>query len=297
MSEKLPVFVVVTSADCSACRNLRSSGEFNRDGPPAPNLSFYGHKWDAFFFWKLLSGESKPKDESEAKFRVYELELYHMDKFTHSGVKSFTEFVLTFSHDSVDINRNTFCRDTEKGDAIVYLKDETPLSKGVTKSGSFTKTIANIFPAGLAPLIVQFPIFMWFSKEQWSKAMSEPGYTPYGYAFGLKIGEKDENGASVWRIVARENDAKRENPVAAAENIANNLITLNPPPFAKKVVPEEKTPASAKVSSNGNSNSSENVASATVDTSPPKHQTCSLPVIKVVPLTGVASFYAMKRAV
>lgn len=233
MSGNIPVMVIVTSSDCSACRALHSTGDFNRDGDngtPAMS-SFLGSKWDAQFFWKLITGSTEPDKNSPVRFRVMELEILKMNSRNggFNNVLGFTEFICTSTRDGIDIYRNTYekfvTQDTQELDGIMYLKDNTKRGEGERKQGSFSQLVSTKFPAGLFNLLYQYPSFMWFSPTQWTMAMRDPTYTPFALIFGLVMSAKDGK----WSVTDRDTpDEERKTPVLMNNYIFDNIRLLDP---------------------------------------------------------------------
>lgn len=232
MSGNLPTMVIVTSYDCSACRTLHSTGNFNRDledRGPAP-VSFMGHNWNSQFFWELITGESNPNRNSIPKFRVMELEITSMRNVGRgpANVMGFTEFNLEVTSDDININRNTWerCGDEKGNDAIMYLMNDTVRGKGVKDTNSFNDLVARKFPQGLFNILAQYPSFIWFSPTQWNRAMRDPTYTPYANIYGLVM--TDVNGK--WTVTGREGmTGSRATPGMMGSVIASNLSVLDPP--------------------------------------------------------------------
>lgn len=277
MTDALPIMVVITSEDCSACQNLHSSGDFNRDGPVNPRLSFYGSKWDAPFFWRLLSGDPEPNENSRPRFRVYELEVYKMRETSLNNVKSFTQF--TLSDDGTGITRHSFFRSEPGKDAIVYLENDTPFAKGVKKEGSFTAMLTRLFPNGLRGLLRQFPTFMWVSPTEWRKGLDNNTYVPYAAVFGLEVGESSTERGKVYSIVGHDTNEKRRTPVLMANYIAANPSALNPPVTEAKaaaaevkvVLPKEEKAVRKPVAQ--------------------REETCALPRVRVIPLNNNSGYH------
>jgi hypothetical protein len=277
MSENLPTMVIVTSSDCSACRALHSTGDFNRelgDAGPGPT-SFLGSKWDAQLFWRLLTGDVNPDKNSRVKFRVMEMEIARMSaRSGFSNVLGFTEFNLVATSEDINITRNTNERfQDEKGnDAIMQLIDDTIRGKGIHKQGSFDQLVASKFPQGLFNILYQYPSFIWFSPTQWTMAMRDPTYTPYALIYGLVMTDKDGK----WVVTDKDSlDEQRRTPVLMGSFIASNLRSLEGP-----VV---------KVVSNGDTKEKSSLVVSHSSTS------CGNRTVRIVPLNSKAGYHPIKR--
>lgn len=299
MSESLPVLVIVTSNDCSACKSLHRTGNFNRDpSPSGPSLAtFFGSKWDDAFFQCLLTGNTDPGPRSKPVFRVFELELRSMDRSTinfadinpneqPSRVKAFTEFMLDNSKkDKLCVIRHTYYnlseQDTQTLDGTLYLKDDTKIEEGERIDKSFHAMITSIFPAGLHTLFFQYPSFMWFSRAEWNKALKDKKYVPFGAIFGLTMGEKEVDGKKIWAVTARDGDlGERKTPVLMGSYIIGHPDIL----VGKTVLAIKVEPVVVKL--NIEKKASSRSKSGTV---------CKPPRIKIVPLVNTPGYYSYKK--
>lgn len=299
MSESLPVLVIVTSNDCSACRSLHRTGNFNRDpSPSGPSLAtFFGSKWDDSFFQSLLTGNPDPGPRSKPAFRVFELELRSMDRSTinfadinpneqQSRVTAFTEFMLDNSNkDKLSVIRHTYYnftdQDTHTLDGTLYLKDDTKIEDGERINKSFHSMITSIFPIGLHNLFFQYPSFMWFSRLEWNKGLKDKKYIPFGAIFGLTMGEKEVDGKKIWAVTARDGDlGERKTPVLMGSYITSHpdILVGKPTP----VIKAEPTPVKSE-SSITKSNSSKNAS------------VCKPARVKIIPLVNTPGYYSYKR--
>lgn len=274
MSGNLPVMLIITSSDCSACRALHSTGDFNRDidNSAPPMTSFLGSQWNAQLFWRLLTGSVEPDKNSQVKFRVMELEILRMNNRNggFNNILGFTEFILSSNGNSIDINRNTYekYQDETEIDGIMYLKDDTRRGLGDRVQGSFTQLVKSKFPSSIFNLLYQYPSFMWFSPSQWSMAMRDLSYTPFALIYGLVMSVKDGK----WAITGNDiQDDNKKTPVFMNNYISNNLRLLDP------VMERRETPKKEKVIVKKSSTS------------------CTPQNIKVIPLNNKKGYYSPKR--
>ncbi len=243
MSGNLPVMLIITSSDCSACRALHSTGDFNRDldNNTPPMTSFLGSQWNAQLFWRLLTGSIEPDKNSQVKFRVMELEILRMNNRNggFNNILGFTEFILNSNKDGIDINRNTYekYQDDTELDGIMYLKDDTRRGSGERVQGSFTRLVSSKIPSSIFNLLYQYPSFMWFSPSQWSMAMRDPTYTPFALIYGLAMSAKDGK----WAITDRDTPTDdRKTPVLMNSYISSNLKLLDPVMEQREISKKEK---------------------------------------------------------
>lgn len=171
------IIIIFTAKGCHACESVKSTGEFGSNYDSNSNKTFYGHRWDANFFWKLLTGETNPIDAgqlapmSPEMFTIYEVELDSLSGHKLENFSSFTKYFIDVQEESVHIRRRGI---TREGSIIL---DGTFSSR---ENRNYDALLAKTFPRSLENYFNSFPTFAIFSSEEWVKGINSSSYSIYG---------------------------------------------------------------------------------------------------------------------
>jgi hypothetical protein len=236
----LPICVIITSTDCTHCRNLKSSGDFSREGKINKEISMEGFQWNANSLSRLITADENVTYDSKSKFRVYEYELYTMRNPSHEGVKSFTVFTFEIKKNRAYVIRKTFQRDSQAGDSIIYILDK---KEGIKAEGSYNALVRSVFPK-LYNYAIQFPNALFFSAEEWEKSIKDPNISPYGRSATLNVSlaiDRITNKPNTWVAVSADHTRQpyKKNYITYASYLLENIDMLLPP---KNTIKDETKP-------------------------------------------------------
>jgi len=306
MSTDLQYLVILTGANCAACRALHNTGSFSRTDGPRTTQSLAGFQWEPTSFWKLATASDKVSITAKIQYSVIEIELFDIKQpMNYSNIKSFTQFtaIIETENDVKQpyIERDIYDRTDDKTDTFTYTKDNGDTINEQEMKGSFDAFLAKNYPLLLANYARQFPSFLYMSNGEFKKALSDPQYAPYVRCFSLMTGKLPND---TWGITGKDvvQEVWKQSLYSYAKHLADNPDLLIPVSVnnsaattsaAKSVVSKRVTIAPI-LKKSGDVNT-DNISSTSIDniksTTNPNNNNLGYK-IKVMPLRTILPYHA-----
>lgn len=217
----LPVIVIMTSAACGHCNQMRGDGYFVSDNSQ-PHIKKDGGKgwlWNEDFFRHLLRGG---EESGRAKFRVFEIHFATLQG-SYDNIVEISEFELA---DKNEIARNTFYSQNGKlmnTFALGYRKTDRPEPTEITDQ-TFEELLAEYIPKQISNYTYAYPSWFYCNGEIWESSIKNN--TPlYGYMAGMKVSQIANGQFGVIRDSSSFTET--EDPVSVAKRIATGNLNLN----------------------------------------------------------------------
>lgn len=302
----LPYAIILTSANCGACKLLHTTGNFSRTSNEIVKKDIAGFKWNAQSFWKLITATDNPNLESPIKYIVMEFEFYEMMNPTIKGIKSYTKFI--YEVKKIDgklkgnVYRDTYDRVSPNKDEYTYTEDNGEAIKDREEKGSFNEFLAEVYPETLSFYTIQFPSFLFISDTEYRKAFNskkDSTYSPYalsytlitGYKNGLWMPVKKDASKEIWKssIIKYAEHLSENHNLLIAPEITEEMIETTP----KNVTDKTKSVTIGTVSNPTKITKHKSILKNTTnqETEIPVEKSATLPYrIKVVPLNSRKTF-------
>jgi hypothetical protein len=259
MSNQLPYLIVITSANCGACRSLHTSGNFNRGDEKPTKKYMRDILWNATSLWKLITANPEPSFKSPARYIAMEYEFIDMQGRSVENIKSFTIFSFQVVEDDgekdVEVSRNIYDRVIKLEnnipkytDEYTYTKDDGEEISNDPMKGSFNELLSKTFPKMLSKYCVQYPSMILVSNAELKKALANPAYSPYARSYSLIIGKNTEG---LWAPIAHDKgkEAWKNGFITYAQHAVETPDFLVPPSIEEPLpIDEKKNPAEQKKS-------------------------------------------------
>jgi hypothetical protein len=205
----IPVIVIITSATCGHCINMRGDGSFKpEDSPPTikrdetVGKKSGGWAWTESFFRKLLRGGADSGSVNIIEFSEFELD--------------------TFKN---EVSRSTFYSQNDKlmNTFVIGYRKNPPEPTEITDR-TYSQYLRQCIPTQISNYCYAYPSWFYCAGNNWYSSITDN--TPlYGYLASMQV-VKLNNGQYG---VDKNSLGLIEDPVSTAEKISSKKINLTPP--------------------------------------------------------------------